>query len=143
MKRIIMSVTVAALMAAMLAVGGVAWAQGTPQPVDPPPQVDRLRQQGRHGGGRLRQRLSRFEERRDPQPRTVPADAGILVPPGDAAALADALRRVLTDAALRTSLTAAARTAASALPTWDDAVDRFVAELAGIEPALRRSLARA
>jgi glycosyltransferase involved in cell wall biosynthesis len=76
-------------------------------------------------------------------PATVPADAGILVPPGDAAALADALRRVLTDAALRTSLTAAARTAASALPTWDDAVDRFVAELASIEPALRRSLARA
>ncbi len=76
-------------------------------------------------------------------PATVPADASILVPPGDAAALADALRRVLTDAALRSSLTAAARTAASALPTWDGAVDRFVAELAGIEPALRRSLARA
>jgi hypothetical protein len=45
MKRIIMSVTVAALMAAMLAVGGVASAQSTPQPVDPPPQVDQLRQQ--------------------------------------------------------------------------------------------------
>jgi len=45
MKRIIMLVTVAALMAAMLAIAGVAWAQSTPQPVDPPPQVDQLRQQ--------------------------------------------------------------------------------------------------
>ena len=45
MKRIIMLVTVAALMAAMLALAGVAWAQSTPQPVDPPPQVDQLRQQ--------------------------------------------------------------------------------------------------
>lgn len=76
-------------------------------------------------------------------PTTVPADAGILIPPGDAAALADALRRLLTDPGLRSSLTAAARVAASALPTWDDAADRLVAELAGLEPALRRSLARA
>lgn len=45
MRRIIMLVTVAALMAAMLALAGVAWAQSTPQPVDPPPQVDQLRQQ--------------------------------------------------------------------------------------------------
>jgi hypothetical protein len=45
MKRIIMLVTVAALMAAMLALAGVAWAQSTAQPVDPPPQVDQLRQQ--------------------------------------------------------------------------------------------------
>jgi len=45
MKRIVMLVTVAALMAAMLALAGVAWAQSTAQPVDPPPQVDQLRQQ--------------------------------------------------------------------------------------------------
>ncbi|MDQ3705005.1 MAG: hypothetical protein M3437_07255 [Chloroflexota bacterium] len=45
MKRIIMLVTVAALMAAMLALEGVAWAKSTPQPVDPPPQVAQLRQQ--------------------------------------------------------------------------------------------------
>jgi len=44
MKRIIMLVTVAALTAAMLALAGAAWAQGTPQPVDPPPQVAELRQ---------------------------------------------------------------------------------------------------
>ena len=45
MKRIVMLVTVAALMAAMLAIAGVASAQSTAQPVDPPPQVERLRQQ--------------------------------------------------------------------------------------------------
>jgi glycosyltransferase involved in cell wall biosynthesis len=76
-------------------------------------------------------------------PNTVPPDAGILVPPGDVAGLADALRRVLTDAGLRSRLTGAARAAALKLPTWDDAVDRFAAELVGIEPALRRSLAGA
>src|SRR5215207_1908146 len=45
MKRIIMLVKVAALTAAMLALAGVASAQSTPQPVDPPPQVAQLRQQ--------------------------------------------------------------------------------------------------
>jgi hypothetical protein len=45
MRRIIMFVTVAASMAAMLALAGAAWAQGAPQTVDPPPQVDQLRQQ--------------------------------------------------------------------------------------------------
>ena len=38
-------VTLAALMAAMLALGGAALAQETPQPVDPPPQIAELRQQ--------------------------------------------------------------------------------------------------
>src|SRR5829696_2735128 len=45
MKRISLLVTVAALMAAMLALAGVAWAQSTAQPVDPPKQVAQLRQQ--------------------------------------------------------------------------------------------------
>ncbi len=45
MKRIVMLVTVAAPMAAMLVLAGVAWAQSPTQPVDPPPQVDQLRQQ--------------------------------------------------------------------------------------------------
>jgi len=76
-------------------------------------------------------------------PTTVPADAGILVPPGDVAALTEALRSVLTDGDLRSRLTAAARAAALRLPTWDDAADRFAAELAVLEPALRRSLAQA
>ena len=38
MGRIIMFVTVAAPMAAMLALAGAASAQSTPQPVDPPPR---------------------------------------------------------------------------------------------------------
>jgi hypothetical protein len=45
MRRTIMLATLAALTAAMLALAGAAWAQGTPQTVDPPEQVDRLRQQ--------------------------------------------------------------------------------------------------
>ena len=45
MRRIIMLVTVAALIAAMLALAGVAWAKSTAQPVDPPEQVAELRQQ--------------------------------------------------------------------------------------------------
>ena len=43
MKRIILLVTVAALLAAMLALAGVAWAKSTAQPVDPPKQVAELR----------------------------------------------------------------------------------------------------
>jgi hypothetical protein len=45
MRRIIVFVTMSASMAAMLALAGVALAQGAPRFVDPPPQVDRLRQQ--------------------------------------------------------------------------------------------------
>ena len=45
MKRIILLVTVAPLLAAMLALAGVAWAKSTAQPVDPPKQVAELRQQ--------------------------------------------------------------------------------------------------
>jgi glycosyltransferase involved in cell wall biosynthesis len=66
-------------------------------------------------------------------PQTVPADAGILVPPGDDAALADALRPLLVDApneprsarVRRARLGAAARRHASRLPGWDQAVDAF------------------
>jgi hypothetical protein len=45
MRRIMLLVTVALVMAAMLALAGVAWAQSAAQPVDPPPQVAQLRQQ--------------------------------------------------------------------------------------------------
>jgi glycosyltransferase involved in cell wall biosynthesis len=50
-------------------------------------------------------------------------DAAVLVPPGDAAALADAVLSVLDDPALATKLSAAARVRAAALPTQDDAVE--------------------
>ena len=45
MRRIVLLVTVATLMAAMLVLAGVAWAQSTAKPVDPPKQVAQLRQQ--------------------------------------------------------------------------------------------------
>jgi glycosyltransferase involved in cell wall biosynthesis len=51
---------------------------------------------------------------------TVPADAGLLVPPDDPRAFADALRRLLRDPAARAARAAAARRAAAALPGWAD-----------------------
>ena len=45
MRRVTLMVTAALVMVAMLALAGAAWAQSTSQPVDPPPQVDQLRQQ--------------------------------------------------------------------------------------------------
>ena len=51
-------------------------------------------------------------------PGTVPASAGRLVPPGDSAALARALRDILTNVQSRRALAAGARAAAAALPTW-------------------------
>ena len=66
-------------------------------------------------------------------PHIVPSDAGILVQPGDDAAMASALRLLLVDAldephgahARRARLAAAARRHAAGLPTWDQAVDCF------------------
>lgn len=51
-------------------------------------------------------------------PDTVPAGAGILVPPDDAPALAAALRRLIADPQARRTLAARARAAARGLPTW-------------------------
>jgi glycosyltransferase involved in cell wall biosynthesis len=65
-------------------------------------------------------------------PGTVPAAAGLLVPPGDPAALAVALRRVITGAALRRDLAAGARAARATLPSWQDAARAFAAELARV-----------
>jgi len=62
-------------------------------------------------------------------PHTVPADASVLVPPGDSVALADALATLLDDAGLRQRLASAARRAAATLPGWADAAARFAAEL--------------
>ena len=52
-------------------------------------------------------------------PDLVGSDAGLLVPPGDEAALAGALQSVLDDASLRARLQAGARQARERLPTWD------------------------
>lgn len=62
-------------------------------------------------------------------PRTVPAEAALLVPPGDRLALTQALARFLDNAALRRRLAKAARGAASAMPSWPDAAARFAEEL--------------
>ena len=52
--------------------------------------------------------------------QTVPAAAGLLVPPGDEAALALALRRLMVEPDLRERLRAGARAARARLPTWAD-----------------------
>jgi glycosyltransferase involved in cell wall biosynthesis len=52
---------------------------------------------------------------------TVPAEAGLLVPPDDPTALAAALRRILTDHDLRLTLSNNAWNHGRRLPTWSDA----------------------
>ncbi len=56
---------------------------------------------------------------------TVPAGAGLLVAPGDSAALADALRALLEDPSRRTRMAATAGRCAAEFPTWDQAVQEF------------------
>jgi glycosyltransferase involved in cell wall biosynthesis len=58
---------------------------------------------------------------------TAPREASLQVPPGDTAALRDALRRLLTEPDLRRSLSAAAWRAGSALPSWPDTARRIAA----------------
>ena len=55
----------------------------------------------------------------------VGTEAGVVVPPGDRAAFAAALTRVLVDADLRARLAAGARRVRDRLPTWDDAAARM------------------
>lgn len=70
-------------------------------------------------------------------PWTVPAEAGLLVPPADPAALAEALRLVLAPDASqrREALAAAARDHARSLPDWPAAVARFEEALLGFADA--------
>jgi glycosyltransferase involved in cell wall biosynthesis len=63
---------------------------------------------------------------------TVPADAGVLVAPDDAAALAVALRSLIANAATRARLAAGARSAAERLPTWRGSAERFAAAIARV-----------
>jgi glycosyltransferase involved in cell wall biosynthesis len=65
-------------------------------------------------------------------PDTVPADAGLLVPPGDEVALAGALRRVMTEPDLRERLMTGARAARQTLPDWPTTCARFAAALDAI-----------
>jgi glycosyltransferase involved in cell wall biosynthesis len=60
-------------------------------------------------------------------PSLTGEDAALLVPPGDASALAAAVRAVLTDPALAGRLAAAARARGAALPTEADAVTAALA----------------
>ena len=62
-------------------------------------------------------------------PETVPDAAGALVPPGDAAALAATLRRLLVDDAAREQAGRAARVAAERFTTWSRAGDKFIAAI--------------
>ncbi len=62
-------------------------------------------------------------------PDTVPPEAGLLVPPGDMAALATALRRVIGDGDLRRRLAGGARAAAPQLPTWRQSAEIFARRL--------------
>lgn len=70
-------------------------------------------------------------------PHTVPADAGVLVAPGDESALAGALRRLLVEpggAEHRRTLAAAARRRARELPRWPESVRRFAEAVLALTP---------
>jgi glycosyltransferase involved in cell wall biosynthesis len=58
-------------------------------------------------------------------PETVPRAAGLLVPPGDPAALARALRRVIAEPALAARLAAGSRAAGARLPEWPQATEEW------------------
>ncbi len=62
-------------------------------------------------------------------PETVPAEASLLVPPGDRAALTSALRMLLDGSALRQRLAEGAAAAGKALPDWTAAVRQWAAAL--------------
>jgi glycosyltransferase involved in cell wall biosynthesis len=56
---------------------------------------------------------------------TVPKQAGLLVEPGNAAALSDAIRVLIEDDAYRSQLAQGARLAAAEQPSWEESVQKF------------------
>nr|WP_207944939.1 glycosyltransferase family 4 protein [Actinomadura rubrisoli] len=73
----------------------------------------------------------------DGVPDTLGRDAGLLVPPGDPAALAAALRRWLVEPDLRSRLRAAARRRRGALGGWDATARGVAAVLDGLRREAR------
>ena len=67
-------------------------------------------------------------------PETLcPRDAALLAPPDDVAAFSFAVRRLIEDSAERLRLAEAARSAAAALPTWEQAAELFSHALETVE----------
>jgi glycosyltransferase involved in cell wall biosynthesis len=62
-------------------------------------------------------------------PETLPNDIAILVPPDNAESLAHALRDLIASTGARRRMAAAARAAASRLPTWRDSALLFAAAI--------------
>ena len=69
--------------------------------------------------------------------RTVPDGAALKIPPGDAPALAAALRRAAGDAALRRQLAAASARAGRALPRWPETAAKVAAVLQHVAQAAK------
>ena len=66
-------------------------------------------------------------------PELVPTSAGVLVPIDDPIALAEALRRVILEPDLRSSLAAGARAAAAQLPCWQDSAGLIASALSQLQ----------
>jgi glycosyltransferase involved in cell wall biosynthesis len=63
---------------------------------------------------------------------TIPAGAALTCRPGDAAALREALRRMLTDPVLRTACACTSWSAGQRLPRWPHTAGRIAAVLADV-----------
>jgi glycosyltransferase involved in cell wall biosynthesis len=74
-------------------------------------------------------------------PDTIPAGAGLLVPPNDVAAFAQALRRLIGDRAERRRLAINARVAAAQLPTWQDSARLFAGAIETVRSELFAGIA--
>jgi glycosyltransferase involved in cell wall biosynthesis len=67
-------------------------------------------------------------------PDTVPAGAGVLVPPDDVEALAAILRRLIESPSERERLAAGARAAATTFPSWQESAGLFARVLEQVGP---------